>query len=60
MIYNDVQESFLLKDYQGNIEEQNVRFGCCFVPTTYVLGKSYDYMELLSDDFSKRAIYKEG
>lgn len=60
MIYNDEQDKFLLKDYQGNIEEQNVRFGCCFVPTTYVLGKSYDYMELLSDDFSKRAIYKEG
>ena len=60
MIYNDEQDKFLLKDYQGNIEEQNVKFGCCFVPTTYVLGKAQEYADLLSDDYSKRAIYKEG
>ena len=33
--------------------------GCCVVPTTYVLSKSQDYMSLLSDNSSRRAIYKE-
>lgn len=59
LIYNDEQESFNLEDYQGNIEEVNQRYGCCLVPTTYELEKSEEYSYLLSDDSSKRAIFKE-
>ena len=29
------------------------------VPTTYILGKALDYADLISDNSSKRAKYKE-
>ena len=60
LIYNDDQIEFDLKDYQGNIEKVNQRYGCCLVPTTYELGKSEEYTYLISDESSKRAIYEEG
>lgn len=59
LIYNDEMESFKLKDYKGNIVEVKDRYGCCLVPTTYELGKSEEYAELISDESSARAIYKE-
>lgn len=59
LIYNDEQESFNLEDYQGNIEEVNQRYGCCLVPTTYELGKALDYIELIEEKSSERAIYQE-
>lgn len=59
LIYNDDQEDFYLEDYQGNVEKVSQKYGCCLVPTTYVLGKSEEYAHLLSDDSSKRAIYRE-
>lgn len=52
-------ESFELKDYQGNVEFLNNKYGCTLVPTTYILGKSEEYAYLISDDSSKRAIFKE-
>ena len=50
---------FALIDYLGNEYLVNDKSGCCIVPTTYVLGKALDYANLLSDNSSKRAIYKE-
>ncbi len=59
LIYNDEMESFELTDYQGNKEIINAKYGCSLVPTTYELGKSEEYAYLISDDSSKRAIFKE-
>lgn len=59
LMYNDNQESFMLKDYLGNKLEVTDKYGCCLVPTTYVLGKSEEYANLLTDESSKRAIFKE-
>lgn len=59
LFYNDNQEAFNLEDYQGNIVEVNDKTGCCLVPTTYTLNKSLEYAHLISDESSKRAIYKE-
>lgn len=60
MMYNDNQQEFYLKDYQGNIEKVNSKFGCALIPTTYELGKSQEYMELISNESSTRARFKEG
>lgn len=60
LIYNDDQIEFDLLDYQGNITHETSKFGCCLVPTTYELGKSEEYAYLISDESSKRAIFKEG
>lgn len=59
LMYNDEQLSFNLKDYEGNILNVKDKYGACLVPTTYVLGKSEEYASLLTDDSSKRAIFKE-
>lgn len=60
LIYNDEMIEFDLVDYQGNVEHLTNRFGCTLVPTTYELGKAEEYAELISDESSKRAIFKEG
>jgi len=60
IIYNDLQQEFELKDYQGNIEKQQDKYGITLVPTTYELGKAEEYFELLTDESSERAKYKEG
>lgn len=59
LIYNDDMEEFILKDYEGIELKVNDKYACCLVPTTYALGKSEEYANLLSDESSKRAIYKE-
>ena len=59
LIYNDEMDKFMLTDYQGNCEEITAKFGCTLVPTTYELGKSEEYCYLISDDSSKRAVFKE-
>ena len=58
-MYCENQESITIEDYQKNKYTVCDRSGCCLVPTTYVLGKAFEYCELLSDDSSKRAVYKE-
>ena len=58
LAYNDNQSEVNLIDYQGNTEIVNQKSGACLFPTTYVLGKSLEYAELISDESSKRAIYK--
>lgn len=59
MIYNDEQIKFDLKDYKGNIDNLSDLYGCCFVPTTYELGKSHEYFDLINSESSKHAIYYE-
>lgn len=59
ILYNDDMIEFDMKDLDGNIEHVKNRYGCTIIPTTYELGKALDYAELISDESSKRAIYKE-
>lgn len=59
LMYNDEMKNFNLKDYEGNKIEVKEKYGCALIPTTYVLGKSEEYASLLSDESSKRAIFKE-
>lgn len=59
MIYNDEMEEFELTDFQGHKELLKNKHGAVLLPTTYVLGKSEEYADLISDESSKRAIYKE-
>lgn len=59
LIYCENQENCNIIDYQGNEYTVKDKTGCCIVPTTYVLGKALDYADLISDNSSKRAKYKE-
>ncbi len=59
LLYNDEMDNFDMKDFQGNIEHLENRYGCTILPTTYELSKALEYANLLSDESSKRAIYKE-
>jgi hypothetical protein len=52
-------EEFELTDYHGKKQLVNDKYGCCLLPTTYTLGKSQEYANLLSHESSKHAIYKE-
>ena len=59
LMYCENQEEIELEDYKGNKTKVKDKTGCCLIPTTYVLSKSLEYAELISDNSSKRAIYKE-
>ena len=48
-----------IKDYLGIEYEATDKTGCCLLPTTYVLGKAIEYANLISDNSSNRARYKE-
>lgn len=60
LIYNDFQNSHEIEDFQGVKYNVIDKFGCCILPTTYVLGKSEEYANLISDFSSKRSIFKGG
>lgn len=59
LLYNDDMPEFDMVDFQGNIEHVTNKYGSTILPTTYELGKALDYCELLTDNSSNRAIYKE-
>lgn len=59
LMYVDAQDSFELTDYKGKKWVVRDRSGCCLLPTTYVLGKSEEYANLITDNSSHRSIYKE-
>lgn len=59
LMYCENQESCCIIDYQGNAYTVEDKTGCCIVPTTYILGKALDYADLISDNSSKRAKFKE-
>lgn len=57
--YTEEMSNFMLTDFQGNKKEITEKYGCCLLPTTYSLGISQEYAELISDDSSKHAKYIE-
>ena len=59
LIYLDEQHQNELVDYQGTSYLNTDKTGCCLIPCTYVLGKAIDYANLISDESSKRALFKE-
>jgi hypothetical protein len=59
LIYNDEMEEFEVEDYKGKKQLIKEKYACILIPTTYVLGKAEEYVELLSDESSKRAVFKE-
>lgn len=59
LIYNDDMEEFILEDYKGKKYKVKEKFACVLIPTTYVLGKAIEYSNLINDNFSERAIFKE-
>ena len=58
-VYNDEMQKFELTDYKGKKEIVTDKYGVVLVPTTYELGKSEEYSNLISDESSKRSIFKE-
>lgn len=59
LMYIENQSAHYLTDYQGHKELNSQKSGCCLLPTTYILGKSEEYSELITDVSSKRAYFKE-
>lgn len=59
LIYCEDMKPYNLVDYKGESYIVNDKTGCCIIPTTYVLGKALEYANLITDESSKRAIYKE-
>lgn len=59
LMYNDDQAPFVLEDYFGVKYEVKDKSGVCLLPTTYKLGKAYEYASLLTDNSSKRAKFKQ-
>ena len=59
LIYLDEQIENDFIDVDGNIYKNKDKTGCCLIPCSYILGKSLDYANLISDESSRRAIYKE-
>lgn len=59
LIYSEDQESIEVEDYLGLSYNITDKSGCCILPNSYELSKSLDYVNLISDDSSKRAKFKE-
>lgn len=59
VIYNDNQYPVDLVDYKGVKCKVEDKSGCCLLPTTYELGKAFEYCELLTDQSSTRAKFKK-
>ncbi|MEE0137738.1 DNA polymerase [Fusobacterium ulcerans] len=59
VMYTEEQSPIEVLDYLGLKYLVTDKSGCCILPNTYKLSKSLDYANLISDDSSKRARYKE-
>ena len=59
VLYTEDQSPIEVEDYLGLKYMVTDKSGCCILPNTYKLSKSLDYANLISDDSSKRARYKE-
>lgn len=57
--YNDDMHPFILTDYNNIKQEIKQKYGACLVPTSYTLGIAEEYFNLIQNDSSKHAIYKE-
>ena len=60
VLYTEEQSPIEVTDYLGLKYLVTDRSGCCILPNTYKLSKSLDYANLVSDDSSARARFKEG
>ena len=60
VMYTEEQSPVEVIDYLGLKYLITDRSGCCILPNTYKLSKSLDYSNLISDESSKRARFKEG
>ena len=60
IMYTEEQSPIEVEDYLGLKYTITDKSGCCILPNTYKLSKSLDYANLISDDSSKRARFKEG
>ena len=58
--YNDNQFEIEMTDYLGNTFLVNDSSGAGLYPCEYELGKSLDYIELITDKHSKYSVYNEG
>ena len=58
--YNDNQIEIELTDYKGLKQKVSDKSGAGLYPCEYELGKSLDYIELITDKHSKYSVYKEG
>lgn len=58
IMYNDNQSPVDIVDYLGVKYKVDDKSGCCLLPTTYKLGKSLDYANLLTDNSTNRAKIK--
>lgn len=59
LMYTEEQSPIEVEDYLGLKYLITDKSGCCILPNTYKLSKSLDYANLISDDSSKRARFKE-
>lgn len=57
LAYNDNQIPTIITDYLGNKYEVTDKSGICMLPTTYKLGKSEDYADLINNS-GERAKFK--
>lgn len=57
IMYCDKQDKIEIEDYLGNKQLIEDVSGSCLLPTTYILGKSQEYADLI-DASSNRAIYR--
>ena len=60
VLYTEEQSPIEVTDYLGLKYLVTDLSGCCILPNTYKLSKSLDYANLVSDDSSARARFKEG
>ena len=60
ILYTEEQSPVEVTDYLGLNYLVTDKSGCCILPNTYKLSKSLDYANLVSDDSSARARFKEG
>ena len=60
VLYTEEQSPLEVEDYLGLKYLITDKSGCCILPNTYKLSKSLDYANLISDDSSARARFKEG
>ena len=57
LYYIEEQQEHEFIDCQGNKWINKDKTGCCFVPCSYILGKSEEYANLLTEESSNRAYY---
>ena len=59
ILYQENGEELELIDYTGKKGKAIEKYSCVLLPTTYELGKSQEYCELISDFSGKRKLFNE-